>query len=83
MIASNVDLILQKHAGGGQPLRTDPDAIEARMQALYRIDRDERVRTAHGNEAVQRLYREYLDQPLGTRSHELLHTHYSRRDVVV
>jgi iron-only hydrogenase group A len=70
-------------AGGGQPLRTDPETIEARMQALYRIDRDERVRTAHGNEAVQRLYREHLGQPLGTRSHELLHTRYSRRDVVV
>ena len=53
------------------------------MQALYRIDRDERVRTSHGNEALQRLYREYLGKPLGPRSHELLHTHYSRRDVVV
>jgi len=70
-------------AGGGQPLRTNPEAVEARMQALYRIDRDERVRTAHGNEAVLRLYREYLGRPLGPRSHELLHTHYSRREVVV
>jgi NADH-quinone oxidoreductase subunit G/NADP-reducing hydrogenase subunit HndD len=70
-------------AGGGQPLQADPEAIEARMQSLYKIDRDERIRTAHGNESVQRLYREFLGNPLSHRSHELLHTHYARRDVIV
>jgi len=69
-------------AGGGQPLGADGEAIRARMQALYNIDRSEGVRTAHGNEAVQRLYREYLGQPLGDKSHHLLHTHYAPRGVV-
>lgn len=69
-------------AGGGQPLGADGEAIRARMQALYNIDRSEGVRTAHSNEAVQRLYREYLGTPLGDKSHHLLHTHYAPRGVV-
>jgi iron-only hydrogenase group A len=66
-------------AGGGQPIGTDQEAIKARMQALYKIDRDEKLRTSHSNESVQRLYREYLVAPLGDKSHHLLHTHYHRR----
>jgi iron only hydrogenase large subunit-like protein len=70
-------------AGGGQPLGADLDAIRARMQALYKIDRSEPVRTSHGNKSVQRLYDEYLGKPLSHRSHDLLHTHYSKREVVI
>ncbi|HQH51565.1 MAG TPA: NADH-dependent [FeFe] hydrogenase, group A6 [Candidatus Hydrogenedentes bacterium] len=70
-------------AGGGQPLNADPDAIRARMQALYAIDRDEPVRTSHSNPAIQRLYKEFLGKPLGEKSHKLLHTHYARRAVMV
>jgi NADH-quinone oxidoreductase subunit G/NADP-reducing hydrogenase subunit HndD len=69
--------------GGGQPLGADPDAIRARMQALYAIDRDEPVRTAHGNPSIQRLYEEFLGEPLGEKSHELLHTHYAKREVMI
>jgi iron-only hydrogenase group A len=69
-------------AGGGQPDGADPDAILLRMRALHKIDRDEPVRLAHRNEAVQRLYREFLGRPLGEKSHQLLHTHYTRREVV-
>ncbi|MGI6460816.1 MAG: NADH-dependent [FeFe] hydrogenase, group A6 [Candidatus Hydrogenedentales bacterium] len=70
-------------AGGGQPLNADPDAIRARMQALYTIDRDEPVRTSHGNPAIQRLYEEFLGEPLGEKSHQLLHTHYAKREVMI
>ena len=52
-------------AGGGQPLAVDPDAVRARMQALYKIDREETCRTSHSNESVQRLYQEFLGEPLG------------------
>ncbi len=68
--------------GGGQSHATSPEALKARLQALYTIDRDGVVRTAHGNESVQRLYREYLGAPLGEKSHRLLHTHYGPREVV-
>jgi NADH-quinone oxidoreductase subunit G/NADP-reducing hydrogenase subunit HndD len=70
-------------AGGGQPLTADPEAIKERMQSLYKIDREEPIRTAHANAGIQRLYREFLGKPLGEKSHELLHTHYARREVVL
>ena len=69
-------------AGGGQPFNMDRDVLEARLKALYSIDKHETVRTAHSNPAIQRLYKEFLGKPLGTVSHELLHTHYMERDVL-
>jgi iron-only hydrogenase group A len=69
--------------GGGQPHGTDREAVVARMQALYQIDRSDTLRTSHQNPAIQRLYTEFLGEPLGHKSHELLHTHYDKRDVVL
>jgi iron-only hydrogenase group A len=69
--------------GGGQPIGADQEAIKARMNALYQIDRDDRLRVSHKNEWVQRLYTEFLGKPLGHKSHELLHTHYDKREVLL
>ena len=69
--------------GGGQPRTTSPDAVRARMQTLYAIDRDAALRSSYQNPAIERLYAEYLGKPLSHRSHELLHTSYEKRDVVV
>ncbi len=68
--------------GGGQPFDMDREAVLKRMKALYKIDTDETLRQSHHNKWVKRLYDEYLVKPLGERSHHLLHTHYSRRDVL-
>ncbi len=68
--------------GGGQPLAMDEEAVRERMKSLHRIDRTEKLRTSHENPGIRRLYAEYLGQPLGERSHRLLHTHYRERDVV-
>ena len=68
--------------GGGQPLGMDMPAVMERMKALYRIDRESTLRTSHGNEEIQRLYKEFLGEPLGETSHHLLHTHYAPRDVL-
>jgi NADH-quinone oxidoreductase subunit G/NADP-reducing hydrogenase subunit HndD len=70
-------------AGGGQPFSSEPENIKKRMQALYDIDRKEELRESHLNPAVQRLYDEFLEEPLGEKSHELLHTHYHKKDVNV
>ncbi len=70
-------------AGGGQPLNTDKDAIKARLGALYNIDQTETLRTSHNNKQVQELYKDFLGKPLGEKSHELLHTHYAKRDVLL
>ncbi len=69
-------------AGGGQPIGTDLDRVRARMQGLYKLDRDAPERTSHGNHAVQRLYEEFLGEPLGETSHHLLHTKYARRETI-
>ncbi|HSB71359.1 MAG TPA: NADH-dependent [FeFe] hydrogenase, group A6 [Candidatus Methylomirabilis sp.] len=70
-------------AGGGQPIGTNLEAVRARMQTLYTIDRDGAVRVSHRNPSIQRLYREFLGEPMGRKSHDLLHTTYSRREVLV
>ena len=70
-------------AGGGQLLGVDPDAVRMRMQRLYNIDRDERVHFSHRNGDIQRIYDDYLEKPLGEKSHKLLHTHYTKREDVL
>ncbi len=69
--------------GGGQPLKADMEAVKSRMQALYKIDREEQLRVSHRNKWVLRLYEEFLGKPLGETSHRLLHTHYAKRDVLL
>ena len=69
-------------AGGGQPIATDTKSVTARMKRLYKIDKTESLRVSHKNESIQKLYEEYLGEPLGHKSHELLHTHYAQRDTV-
>jgi NADH-quinone oxidoreductase subunit G/NADP-reducing hydrogenase subunit HndD len=68
-------------SGGGQTLGADVEAVRARMASLYALDETSTLRTAHGNPALRALYDEFSGQPLGERSHSLLHTHYQPRDV--
>ncbi|MGC8742188.1 MAG: NADH-dependent [FeFe] hydrogenase, group A6 [Candidatus Sumerlaeaceae bacterium] len=66
-------------AGGGQPKPTTKAEREARMRAIYAEDASKPKRKSHENPFIQKLYEEFLGQPLGHRSHELLHTHYVPR----
>lgn len=68
--------------GGGQPFRLDPEAAKVRMQTLYKIDEAASLRVSHKNPFVKLLYDDFLGKPLGEKSHQLLHTHYSVRDVL-
>jgi ferredoxin hydrogenase gamma subunit len=52
---------------------------EERAEALYAIDEKRPLRQSHKNPDVVRLYEEFLGEPCGEASHELLHTHYKRR----
>lgn len=65
--------------GGGQPIRSTREIKEKRMEALYKIDTDLPIRKSHKNPDVLRLYATWLGEPLGHKSHELLHTHYHAR----
>ncbi len=67
--------------GGGQPLGMDVELARLRAQALYTIDRDDRLRHAHHNQSLKQLYTDFLGAPLGQRSHHLLHTHFAPREV--
>jgi iron-only hydrogenase group A len=70
-------------AGGGQPQNTNQESIKARLKALYNIDQTESLRTSHSNKQVQDLYKDFLGEPLGEKSHDLLHTHYTKRGEVL
>ncbi len=65
--------------GGGQPYGTTTRERHERIQSIYQIDRLKSVRKSHDNPAVMNLYSTYLGEPLGERSHTLLHTHYVNR----
>ncbi len=65
--------------GGGQPIPTTREIREKRAAGIYDADRELPLRKSHENPAVQKLYQEFLGEPLGHRSHELLHTHYIQR----
>ena len=65
--------------GGGQPRMTDDSVRQARIAAIYREDEGKPERKSHLNPAVVELYAKYLKEPLGHRSHELLHTGYRSR----
>jgi NADH-quinone oxidoreductase subunit G len=66
--------------GGGQPIGFDMKLRDTRGEVLYKEDKAMPVRRSHQNVSVQKLYKEYLEKPLGEKSHHLLHTHYTRRD---
>ena len=60
--------------GGGQPIHEGQELAGVRGQVLYGLDKVNNLRYSHENPSVQKLYRDYLGEPLGHRSHELLHT---------
>lgn len=65
--------------GGGQPRSDDPDVAAKRMRAIYTEDESKTLRKSHENPDVVKLYEVYLGHPNGHRSHELLHTEYTKR----
>ena len=66
--------------GGGQPRFTDDSVRLKRIGAIYAEDESKKLRKSHDNPAVQELYREFLEKPLGHKSHALLHTRYHVRE---
>lgn len=71
--------------GGGQPIvpsniRNVVDIRVERAKALYNEDAALTVRKSHKNPEIKKLYDEYLGKPNSHKAHELLHTHYVKRD---
>ncbi len=66
--------------GGGQPIPTNRQARALRAAALYLDDESvQERRQSHENASVKKAYETFLKEPLGHKSHELLHTHYVKR----
>ena len=71
--------------GGGQPIQPSgvtswTNLSEERAKAIYEEDRSLPIRKSHENPKVKMLYDEYFEKPGGQKAHELLHTHYQKRD---
>lgn len=65
--------------GGGQPVPTNKEIRKKRAEAIYSEDENMELRKSHENPEIVRIYKEFLDKPLGEKSHKLLHTKYSKR----
>ena len=66
--------------GGGQPyLKGNIDILNKRAEAIYGEDRSKTLRKSHENPEIKKLYEEFLGEPYGEKAHELLHTHYKKR----
>ena len=69
----------QSHVSAKDRLVFDPRACRA--NALYSEDERQVIRKSHENPEVKQLYEDFLKEPNGHLSHELLHTHYHKREV--
>lgn len=65
--------------GGGSPMPTNTEIRKKRMEAIYNEDEALTLRASHDNPTIKQLYDEYLGKPLSHKSHELLHTSYTKR----
>jgi len=70
-------------SGGGQPkvlLNSQRKTVyDKRTKSTYKHDEELPLRKSHENPEVDKLYKNFLEKPLGHKSHELLHTHYVKR----
>lgn len=67
--------------GGGQPIPTNPEIREKRIQALFAEEMAMGIHKAHENPELIELYDTFLGKPLSRKAHELLHTQYFSRKV--
>ena len=72
--------------GGGQPqvsarTREEVDLRVERAKALYEEDVLMDYRKSHKNPSIAKLYEDFLGKPNGHKAHELLHTHYHKKDI--
>ncbi|MBF8983355.1 iron hydrogenase small subunit [Lutibacter sp. B2] len=71
--------------GGGQPhvsakTLMDIDVRVERARALYEEDEIMDYRKSYENPMIKKLYDEFLEKPNSHKAHELLHTHYTKKE---
>lgn len=72
-------------AGGGQPILSSKRIEEVnvkseRAKGIYEEDKALPIRKSHKNPYIKKIYDEFLGEPNGHVAHELLHTHYVKRN---
>ncbi|MDD3320186.1 MAG: NADH-dependent [FeFe] hydrogenase, group A6 [Paludibacter sp.] len=65
--------------GGGQPIPTNFEIRQKRAESIYSEDAFKVLRKSHENPEILTLYKDFLKEPLGDKSHHLLHTEYVKR----
>ena len=70
--------------GGGQPVvsaatRNFIDLKALRAKSLYEADQGMKLRKAHENPVLKKIYEEFLEHPGSDIAHEILHTDYVKR----
>lgn len=63
--------------GGGQPLPTDDKIRKKRAKGLYNIDSQKKVKMAHKNPIVEKVYKTFLKEE--KTIHSICHTRYFRK----
>ncbi len=71
--------------GGGQPIcsaktQMEIDIKKERAKALYSEDEKSAIRKSHENPDIDLLYKDFFGEPGSHKAHELLHTHYTKRN---
>jgi len=64
--------------GGGQPMPSEPDIRNKRAAGLYKIDGKKKLRKAHDNPIVKKIYSEFLDKDEKI-TRKILHTSYHQK----
>jgi iron-only hydrogenase group A len=67
--------------GGGQPIPTNMEIRKKRAESIYQEDSFKVLRKSHENPEIKALYNDFLLEPLGEKSHHLLHTKYVEREM--
>ncbi|OGV39686.1 MAG: ferredoxin [Lentisphaerae bacterium GWF2_45_14] len=65
--------------GGGQSWNVDDAIRKKRAEGLFSDDRSKAIRLSHRNPYIQKLYEEFLGEPLGETAQKYLHTSYQAR----
>jgi iron-only hydrogenase group A len=70
-------------AGGGQPIFDRENALRTRTKTIYEIDEKELQKATHKSDQLNEFYEKFLNKLPEGKSDALLHTSYSKRDVLL
>ena len=71
----NIEYILR----GYENFEGKLQGIGGQIERIDSEDEKATLRKSHENPVIQKLYADFLGEPCGHKSHELLHTHYTDR----